>query len=164
MSFGEWESSDPVLTSSTSSKALDYYPPQTTQPFAVLDSLFRLGLAKPDDVELSTLDISSRVNLHLENARKNAAQGHAYTVQLPWYTEGRWSDDFRVKFTQYWQHLGSQIGTPTTAIPVPQEATGFATRAVANSGPCLVVSVVKPIDMNIVFQQAATLARTSAST
>jgi hypothetical protein len=132
-------------------QGVDYYPPQTTQPFAVLDSLFRLGLAKPEDVELDTFDISSRVNLHIEIARKNAALGRGYTVQLPWFTEGRWSDDFRAKFTQYWQNLGAQIGQPVAAIPVPQEATGFTTKAV-DVRPAI-VSRVKPVDMNIVFQR-----------
>jgi hypothetical protein len=131
-------------------QGVDYYPPQTTQPFAVLDSLFRLGLAKPEDVELDTFDISSRVNLHIEMTRKNAALGRAYTVQLPWFTEGRWSDDFRAKFTRYWQNLGTQIGQPVAAIPVPPETTGFTTKAV-DVRPAI-VSRVKPVDMNIVFQ------------
>jgi hypothetical protein len=132
-------------------QGVDYYPPQTTQPFAVLDSLFRLGLAKPGDVELDTFDISSRVNLHIEMARKNAALGRGYTVQLPWFTDGRWSDDFRAKFTQYWQNLGAQIGQPVAAIPVPQEAAGFSTKAVEIRPG--IVSRVKPVDMNIVFQR-----------
>ena len=132
-------------------EGIDYYPPQTTQPFAVLDSLFRLGLAKPDSVELYTLDISSRVNHHIQTARKDAAQGRAYTVQLPWYAGGRWTDDFRAKFTQYWQKLGGEIGDPVTAIPVPKGAPGFSTRAV-KIRPAI-VSRIKPVDMNIVFQQ-----------
>jgi hypothetical protein len=132
-------------------EGVDFYPPQTVQPFAVLDSLIRLGLAGPDQVELYTLDISSRVNLHLDSARRNAALGHAYTVQLPWYAEGRWSDDFRARFTQYWQSLGAQIGQPVAAIPVPPGASGFATRAV-KVRPA-VVRRIKPIDMNIVFQR-----------
>jgi len=108
-------------------------------------------LAKPEDVELDTFDISSRVNLHIEMARKNAALGRAYTVQLPWFTEGRWSDDFRGKFTQYWQNLGAKIGDPVAAIAVPPEATGFTTKAV-DVRPAI-VSRVKPFDMNIVFQR-----------
>ncbi len=56
-------------------QGVDYYPPQTVQPFAIFDSLFRLGLAKPESVELYTLDISSRVNVHLAMAEKNAALG-----------------------------------------------------------------------------------------
>jgi hypothetical protein len=132
-------------------KGVDYYPPQTTQPFAVFDSLLRLGLAKPDGLELYTLDISSRVNLHIARARKNAALGRGYTVQLPWYADGRWTDGFRAKFTQYWQNLGAQVGLPVAAIPVPQGAPGFATRAVKIQAA--VVRRVTPVDMNIVFQR-----------
>jgi hypothetical protein len=36
----------------------DFYPPQTTQPFAVLDSLIRLGIADTAHIEIYTLDIS----------------------------------------------------------------------------------------------------------
>jgi hypothetical protein len=141
----------PGLDFANKQEGLDFYPPQTVQPFAVLDSLFRLGLASPDDVELYTLDISSRVNLHIEAARKNAALGRAYTVQLPWYADGRWTDEFRVKFTQYWRSLGAKIGEPVAPIPVPEAAAGFETRAV-KIRPA-VVSRVKPVDMNIVFQR-----------
>ncbi len=132
-------------------EGVDYYPPQVTQPFAVLDTLFRLGLAKPDAVELYTFDISSRVNLHLDMARKNAAQDQPYTVQLPWYSDGRWTEDFRAKFTTYWQQLGSQIGKPVGPIPVPQGSPGFATRAVKIRPE--IVARITPVDMNIVYQR-----------
>ncbi len=132
-------------------QGVDYYPPQTTQPFAVLDSLLRLGLSNPQTVEVYTLDISPRVNVHIEAARKNAAAGREYTVQLPWFTEGRWSDDFRAKFTSYWQNLGAQIGQPVAAIPVPPGSPGFATRAVKVR--TAVVNQIKPVDMNIVYQR-----------
>jgi hypothetical protein len=132
-------------------EGVDYYPPQITQPFAVLDTLLRLGLAKPDAVALYTFDISSRVNLHLDMARKNAALGQSYTVQLPWYSDGRWTDDFRAKFTAYWQQLGSQIGQPVTPLPVPQGSPGFSTRAVKIRPD--IVNRVTPVDMNIVYQR-----------
>jgi len=64
-------------------EGVDFYPPQTVQPFAVLDTLFRLGLASPENVQLVTMDISSRVNLHIALARQNAASGKSYTIQLP---------------------------------------------------------------------------------
>jgi hypothetical protein len=134
-------------------EGVDYYPPQTTQPFTLLDSLFRLGLANPRDVELFTIDISPRVNLHVATAKRNAAQGKPYTVQMPWYAEGRWSNDFRTKFTQYWQHLGGQIGDPATPIPVPEGASGFKTKAIRIRPG--VVSRITPVDMNIVLQRIA---------
>lgn len=132
-------------------QGVDFYPPQTVQPFAVLDSLFRLGLASPDTVELTTLDISSRVNLHIAAARKNAALGKPYTIQLPWYADGRWTDQFRSSFINYWRELGAQIGQPVAPIPVPEAAPGFQTRAV-KLRPA-VVSRIKPVNMNIVYQR-----------
>jgi len=131
-------------------QGVDFYPPQSTQPFAVLDSLFRLGLAHPD-VQLQTLDISSRVNLHIQDARKNAGAGRPYTLQLPWYADGRWTDDFRAGFNQYWQHLGMKIGEPVAAIPVPEAAKGYATRAIRVRPS--IVRLVTPVDMNIVYQR-----------
>lgn len=131
-------------------EGVDYYPPQSTQPFAILDSLMRLGLAGPD-LRIYTLDISPRVNLHLGRAIKSAARGNPYVVQLPWYSGGRWTDDFRADFTKYWQTLGSQIGQAAPGIPVPAGAPGFMTRAVSIR-PAM-VSRITPVDMNIVFQR-----------
>lgn len=132
-------------------EGVDFYPPQTVQPFALLDSLFRLGLASPENVQLVTLDISSRVNLHIALARKNAAVGKSYTIQLPWYAEGRMTPEFCAAFIGYWQVLGKQIGEPVTAIPVPEAAVGFQTRAV-KVRPAIVRRIT-PVDMNIVYQQ-----------
>jgi hypothetical protein len=132
-------------------EGVDFYPPQSVQPFAVMDSLIQLGLANADNIEVYTFDISSRVNLHLEAAIRNAALGRPYTIQLPWYAEGRWTNEFRASFIRYWQALGAKIGDPVTAIPVPQSASGFQTRAVKIRPP--IVNRIKPVDMNIVFQR-----------
>jgi hypothetical protein len=131
-------------------EGVDFYPPQTTQPFAVLDSLFRLGLANPETIELYTLDISSRVNLHLKNALKNAAQNRPYTAQLEWYANGRYTDEFRKEFVEYWEKLGAQIGESVAPIPVPKAAEGTVNRAVRIRPG--VVKKITPVDMNIVYQ------------
>jgi hypothetical protein len=131
-------------------EGLDYYPPQTTQPFAVLDSLMRLGLAD-ETVRLYSLDISPRVDLHIKTAKENAAAGKWYTMQMPWYAEGRWSDELRATFVPYWKKLGASIGETTAAIPVPQGSEGFQTRAVKIRPG--IVNAVTPVDMNIVYQQ-----------
>jgi hypothetical protein len=132
-------------------EGVDYYPPQSTQPFAVMDSLLRLGLAAPSDLKVSTLDISPRVNLHLGTAIRNARVGRSYTVQLPWYVDGRWSDDFRAKFNDYWSNLGARIGRSVEPIPIPPALPGFATRAVRVK-PQFVANIT-PVDMNIVYQR-----------
>ncbi|HYL84754.1 MAG TPA: hypothetical protein VE263_11010 [Candidatus Angelobacter sp.] len=129
----------------------DFYPPQTTQPFAVLDTLFRLRLADPATVELYTLDISSDVNLHLRRIRERAAKGEPYVLQLPWYSAGRWTEEFHGKFTSYWQNLGSAIGRPVSAVAVPERAEGIEIRAI--EVPPAVVSRVTPVELNIVYQR-----------
>jgi hypothetical protein len=59
----------------------DIYPQQTLQPFAVLDSLKRLGLApSPGDPEIVLLDISPRIIDHVTRARARAARNVGYTL------------------------------------------------------------------------------------
>ncbi len=56
----------------------DVYPQQTLQPFAVLDSLKRLGLAPlPADPEIVLLDINPRIIDHVTQARARAARTSA---------------------------------------------------------------------------------------
>jgi hypothetical protein len=129
----------------------DFYPPQTIQPFAVLDSLFRLGIADPAIVELYTLDISQSVNEHIRRARSKAAAGRAYVVQLPWNTARPMSDDYRRNFVDYWQKLGTKIGEQVAPIPVPSAAAATKTRAV-KIRPAIVLRIT-PLDMNIVYQR-----------
>src|SRR5262249_7440081 len=77
-----------------------FYPQQTIQPFAVIDSLLRLGLAAPGDLQVATLDISTRINDHLNGARARAARGISYVVQLP--RDTRWNSELG----EYWSKFG----------------------------------------------------------
>jgi hypothetical protein len=132
----------------------DFYPRQTIQPFAVLDSLIRRGLSDPASVELYTLDISSEVNFHIARARENAEAGRAYVVQLPWDTTGRMTPEYRESFIMYWKKLGSSIGQPVPPIPVPGPAAAETqTRAVEIR--LEIVRRITPLDVNIVFQRPA---------
>ncbi|HVI77930.1 MAG TPA: hypothetical protein VM715_07170 [Candidatus Acidoferrum sp.] len=131
----------------------DFYPPQTIQPFAVLDSLLRLGLADTKSVEIYTLDISSEVNFHVARARKNALAGQPYIVQLPWSTSARQSQEYRNSFVEYWNKLGDQIGVPVPPIPVPSVVPGTQSRAVKIRPD--IAKRLTPVDMNIVYQRTA---------
>jgi len=132
----------------------DFYPRQSTQPFAVVDSLVRLGLCDPASVEVYTLDISPEVNSHLERARRNAAAGRAYVVQLAWNTTARLAPTYRESFIEYWRKLGSSIGNPVPPLPVPPAAAADAeTRAVKIRPE--VVRRITPVDVNVVLQHLA---------
>jgi hypothetical protein len=142
----------PGLDFANKEKGTDFYPPQTIQPFAVLDSLARLGLVNLNSVELYTFDISSDVNFHVARAKKNASAGRAYTVQLPWNTSARQTDDYRRTFVEYWNRLGDQIGQTVSPIQVPSAVAETQTRAVKVRTE--VARRLTAVDMNIVYQRA----------
>ncbi|WP_348261643.1 hypothetical protein P8935_17805 [Telmatobacter sp. DSM 110680] len=129
----------------------DFYPPQSTQPFAVLDSLIRLGLTDARNFELYTLDISPSVNIHIARTQKNAADGKPYVVQLPWNSEVPFSQEYFTAFENWWQTLGDQIGTPAKPVLVPVKlAQNVHIRAVSIRPD--IAKRITPVDMNAVFQ------------
>src|SRR5206468_7540234 len=83
----------------------DFYPLQTLQPFAVYDSLVRLGLAEPGKIDITAFDISREVLEHLHSAHDRAKAGENYVVQLP-----RESWPWVADAVQYWRSFGSEIG------------------------------------------------------
>ncbi len=123
----------------------DFYPQQTIQPFAVIDSLLRLGLARTGDLRLTTLDLSTRINEHLKHARSRAAQGQSYNVQLP--RDLQWKPEL----VDYWSKFGDHIGVSATPVAVPQVLGDIKVRAV-KIRPA-VVSLISPQDLNIVLQR-----------
>ena len=124
--------------------AYDYYPQQTVQPFAVYDSLLRLGLAKSGGLSLSIFDISARVIDHLQRARRKDV---SYIIQLPHDVARPWP----AELTAYWRTLGDRIGSPVATIQPPQIFAGLETRAVKIRPE--VVLACQPIDLNIVLER-----------
>ena len=123
--------------------AFDYYPPQTLQPFALYDSLLRLGLAKPGSLSMSILDISPHVISHLQRARKKSS----YVIQLPRDASRAWSGDL----ISYWRALGDRVGTPVEPIRPPELFHDLETRAVRIRPD--VVLACEPVDLNIVVER-----------
>jgi SAM-dependent methyltransferase len=126
----------------------DFYPLQTLQPFAIYDSLVRLGLGDPGKIEVTAFDISQEVLDHLRRARERAEMGENYVVQLP-----RESWPWAAGAVDYWRSFGSEIGAPVAPIQPPLALNGLETRAVAIR-PEVVLSC-KPVDLNVVFEQLA---------
>jgi hypothetical protein len=142
----------PGLDFTDKHEGYDFYPQQTIQPFAVIDSLIRSGLAAPDQIGLTTFDLSARINHHLEAARERARAGGGYQVVLPRTLQLPWSKNL----TSYWERWGDKIGTEAKAIAVPPAAGDVRVRAVqVRSG--VVLSIV-PQDLNIVLQRLEPLA------
>ena len=125
----------------------DFYPQQTIQPFAIIDSLLRLGLARADDLKVTSLDLSPRVNYHLGRTRQRAFRGVSYVVQLPRDLESSWKPET----IDYWQRFGDRIGSPVPPVPPPAGAGKLKVRAVRIRPS--IVSLVTPEAVNIVLQR-----------
>jgi len=137
----------PGLDFTDKQEGYDFYPPQTVQPFAVMDSLLRLGLAKPGELEVDSLDLTSRVLKHIESARRAALQGRAYTIQLlrdP-------ARDWKPELVAYWKRFGEQIGSPVPPVAVPPSLQGTLSRAISVRPGF--VKRMRALDVNIVLQR-----------
>jgi SAM-dependent methyltransferase len=137
----------PGLDFTDKQEGYDFYPQQSIQPFAVIDSLLRLGLARADRLQVTTFDLSPRVNDHLERARQRALRGQAYTLQLPYDPLATWKPEA----VRYWERFGDQVGVPAPPIAPPAGVGGVRMRAV--SVRPAVAALVTPIDLNIVLQR-----------
>jgi hypothetical protein len=123
----------------------DFYPQQTIQPFAIVDTLLRLGLARSDPLQVTTFDLSPRVNDHLERAKQRAQRGASYVVQLP--RDPRWKPEL----VRYWERFGEQIGTPVAPVAPAAGLAGLKVRAV-RIHPTFAARII-PQDLNIVLQR-----------
>jgi hypothetical protein len=136
----------PGLDFTNKADGYDYYPQQTIQPFALINSLRRLKLAAAD-LQITTFDISARVNEHLRHGPARAASPSGYVVTLPLDGEEAWT----ASLLAYWQQWGSLIGEEVTGIRPPAVAGIVRTRAVRIQPD--VVSSVVPRDVNIVVDR-----------
>ncbi len=131
----------------------DYYPQQTLQPFALYDSLVRLGLARAGGVSMSIFDISSRVINHIQHARELASRNTGYVIQLPRQVADPWPADL----IAYWRSLGDRVGAEVAPIRPPE------TFQIADGGPGLETRAVRirpdvvlrcqPVNLNIVLER-----------
>lgn len=125
----------------------DFYPLQTIQPFAVIDSLLRLGLANAGALQIVTYDVNPLVNQHLDLAGQSARAGGAYVLQLPRDTGQVWHPSLGA----YWKRFGGPIGETVDPIAVPPGVGKVQLRAVSIRPD--VVLAIAPHDVNIVLQR-----------
>lgn len=137
----------PGLDFTDKQEGYDFYPQQTIQPFALIDTLLRLGLARAEALQVICFDLSPRVNEHLSRARHRAQRGFGYTVQLPRDLQAQWKPEA----VKYWQTFGNQIGHSIKPVPVPGNLVQLQVRAV-RIRPDIVMRVT-PVDLNIILQR-----------
>jgi hypothetical protein len=105
----------------------DFYPVQVIQPFAVADSLRRLGVAERPRV--TALDISPRVVAHLRDARQRAEQREPYRLHLLLEQDSPGSR-LDPALVDYWRRFGEHVGTSAPADVPPAYAGQVRARAV----------------------------------
>ncbi|HXZ80755.1 MAG TPA: class I SAM-dependent methyltransferase [Terriglobales bacterium] len=125
----------------------DFYPEQTIQPFALMDSLLRLELASSETLQVTTFDISPQVNQHLASMAAHSQRGQSYVVQLPLDNQKKW----RPEAIQYWQRFGNMIGTSVAPLPPPSAVGNVRTRAVRI--PPAIAQKIRAIDANVIYQR-----------
>ncbi len=137
----------PGLDFTDKQEGYDFYPQQTIQPFAVIDTLLRLGLAKADALQVITFDLSPRVNDHLRRARERARHGQSYIVQLPRDLHAEWKPEA----IRYWERFGDNVGSPVPPVAIPGTVGELNIRALRVRP--MEASRVWPVDTNIVLQR-----------
>jgi SAM-dependent methyltransferase len=142
----------PGLDFTDKQEGYDFYPLQTIQPFAVIDSLRARNLAAAQDFAMTTYDLNPRVNDHIEAARQRAARGAAYTVQFPRDATQRWQRDL----LSYWTRVGEKIGERAQGTPPPPAAGRVDVRGIRVRPD--VVQAMTARDLNIVLQRPDPLA------
>jgi hypothetical protein len=126
----------------------DFCPPQSIQPFAVLEAVVRLGAANPSEMQLTVVDFNPLVVSHLRTSVVKARAGQHYVLQLPHSGSAGWN----AAAVSYWQHFGETIGTPAAPLTAP---AGIELRAVAVK-PQIAARIIVD-DVNIVTQTLETI-------
>jgi hypothetical protein len=133
----------PGLDFTDKDSGYDYYPLQTLQPFALIDSLLRLGLSTTTDLRVSVFDISPQTLTHIRRAA-----GKPYSIQLVLDKAHRWDPNA----LEYWRNFGSRIGSSVQPLPSPKQIQNVERRAVRI--PRNVADILDPHDLNIVTAHA----------
>lgn len=121
----------------------DFYPLQTLQPFALIDSLLRLELARLPDLKVTVFDISSQTLNHLSRAIRQSHLGQPYTIQLVLDQTHPWNSDV----LDYWRRFGDRVGAPVRPVEPPPEIQNVNSRAVRIRPEVVKCLGVQPLNM-----------------
>jgi SAM-dependent methyltransferase len=124
----------------------DHYPPQTLQPFAVIDALVGLGLASREALRVATLDVSPRVNDHVRRLASRPA-ARPYDLQLVRPADVPWT----AAAMRYFREFGGHVGAPVPAVKAPDSAGALETRAVRVAPD--VLRSLTAVEFDVVYQR-----------
>jgi SAM-dependent methyltransferase len=124
----------------------DHYPLQMLQPFAVADSLLRLGLADLRNLRLALFDISPHTLDHVAQALERARARQPYTIQVVLDRNRSWDP----AVSRYWSQFGTRIGEGASALPLPPGVANMDRRALRIRPE--VVRLMDPVSLNVVVE------------
>ena len=139
----------PGLDFTDKDEGYDLYPPQTLQPFAVIESLLKLSLADKNNLQIDTFDLSPKVNSHISGLALKAKRKEIYAIQLPLNTERKWTPEF----IKYWGNFGGLIALPAKPMTTTPALPNLYLRTVDIRSEFL--GKVHSFDTNIVLQSPA---------
>jgi hypothetical protein len=137
----------PGLDFTDKDSGFDYYPLQTLQPFALVDSLLRLGMTNMQDLRVTLFDISQPTLDHVTQALERARAKQPYTLQLVLDRTRGWIKPL----LNYWSQLGDRVGDSITPLPAPPAVQNVDRRALRVRPE--VVTLLQPALLNVVLQQ-----------
>ena len=123
----------------------DFYPPQTIQPVAIMDSLVRIGLADAGSLRVTTFDVSARVNDHIDDIGRRARAGTPYVIHAPLDGEVAWT----AELLEYFGRFGAAVGN-AVPVTIPAGVGNVRLRAVS-VGPS-VVARISASNLNVTAQ------------
>ena len=135
----------PGLDLAPRTSLLETGPPESYQPWAVIDALLSLGLSRADDLQVIGADINPRVVEHLQRAR-------ATPPVLTLVSGIRESDTLGLAadYRQYFGLLGRTIGDAAVPRPAgPPQLSGHLMKTVTVSGKIAAVLSAAPLDVVI---------------
>jgi hypothetical protein len=94
-------------------------PPESYQPWAVLDALIETGLARPGDLDLTAADINPRVIDHLRRTR-NAPPRLSLVTDIAEKDGVTFSQEYR----EYFADLGTHLSTPPAQVRAVEDDDG----------------------------------------
>jgi hypothetical protein len=133
----------PGLDFTDKDSGFDFYPLQTLQPFALVDSLMRLGLSRIPDLRVTVFDISRQTLDHLSRAIRPA---RPYTIQLALDRTRPWNPEVLA----YWKRFGDHVGSPVKPLSAPPQLRNVESGAIRVRPE--VVAALDPQPLNIVLQ------------
>jgi SAM-dependent methyltransferase len=145
----------PGLDFTDKAEGYDFYPQQSIQPFALIDSLLRLELAPAGDLVVTTLDISHRITSHLQAARDQADHGSAYPLHFPLDPDTP-TRQWQPALVEYWQRVGDRIGDVVPGATPPPGLEQVRVRAVAVRPE--VVRKIQSRNVNVILERLDPLA------